>query len=315
LAKRGGRLTVSAEGEGKGDGKDGSPSATQEKLVQDLKKGGVDKETAQRILKVWEETGAKSPDGLRKLLVGRSLKAAGLVGFQTLLDAGASWGALSSAAGIGAGGDFFGKIVVEYLCYFLGLYFGTSVILDLFTLGAIGFSGYQYSTNSKAFLGAIKQVAGPSSGLNVVEKTKAAVNTAKVIGALNKISAILKEKDGGDVSFNSLQNLSVYLTLQKAEEAGFKAEDYGITGEEAAKIAAVFAKYDENDDFVLSTYEMNQLFRKEGYNLSEAEVTEAIKLLDKNGDKLIQFSEFVDWWKNEVPEAKKSELERSTSSK
>ncbi len=68
-----------------------------------------------------------------------------------------------------------------------------------------------------------------------------------------------QEKDGGDVSFNSLQNLSVYLTLQKAEEAGFKAEDYGITGEEAAKIAAVFAKYDENDDFVLSTYELKQL--------------------------------------------------------
>jgi len=40
--------------------------------------------------------------------------------------------------------------------------------------------------------------------------------------------------------------------------------------------------------------------RREGYNLSEAEVTEAIKLLDKNGDKLIQFSEFVDWWQNEV---------------
>jgi len=37
---------------------------------------------------VWEETGAKSPDQLQKLLVGRSLKAAGLVGFQTLLDAG-----------------------------------------------------------------------------------------------------------------------------------------------------------------------------------------------------------------------------------
>ena len=53
-----------------------------------LKRGGVDKDTAQKILKVWEETGAKSPDQLRKLLVGRSLKAAGLVGFQTLLDAG-----------------------------------------------------------------------------------------------------------------------------------------------------------------------------------------------------------------------------------
>ena len=66
-------------------------------------------------------------------------------------------------------------------------------------------------------------------------------------------------EQGGDVSYDSLQNLSVYLTLQKAEQSGFKAADYGLDGEEAAKIAAVFSKYDENDDFVLSTYEMNQL--------------------------------------------------------
>lgn len=58
--------------------------------VAGLKRGGVDQETAARILKVWEETGAKSPDKLRRLLLGRSLKAAGLVGFQTLLDAGES---------------------------------------------------------------------------------------------------------------------------------------------------------------------------------------------------------------------------------
>ena len=62
-----------------------------------LKRGGVDKDTAQKILKVWEETGAKSPDQLRKLLVGRSLKAAGLVGFQTLLDAGTAPACLVSA--------------------------------------------------------------------------------------------------------------------------------------------------------------------------------------------------------------------------
>lgn len=40
--------------------------------------------------------------------------------------------------------------------------------------------------------------------------------------------------------------------------------------------------------------------RQEGYNFSEPEQSAAIKLLDKNGDKLIQFNEFVDWWQNEV---------------
>ena len=54
----------------------------------DLKRGGVDQETAQKVLKAWEETGNSTPDQLRKLLLGRSLKTAGLVGLQTLLDAG-----------------------------------------------------------------------------------------------------------------------------------------------------------------------------------------------------------------------------------
>ena len=36
------------------------------------------------------------------------------------------------------------------------------------------------------------QVAGPKSGVNVVQKAKEAVNIGKVVGALNKISDILK---------------------------------------------------------------------------------------------------------------------------
>lgn len=55
-----------------------------------MKKGGLDKATAQRILKVWEETGASSPEGLRKLLLGRSLRTVGVVALQLLLDAGMS---------------------------------------------------------------------------------------------------------------------------------------------------------------------------------------------------------------------------------
>ena len=57
-----------------------------------MKKGGVDQATANRILKVWEETGAKSPDQLRKMLLGRSARTAAGVLLQTLLDAGMTTG-------------------------------------------------------------------------------------------------------------------------------------------------------------------------------------------------------------------------------
>ena len=49
---------------------------------------GLDKATAQKILKLWDDAGAKSPDALRKMLVNRSLQAVGVAALQTLLDAG-----------------------------------------------------------------------------------------------------------------------------------------------------------------------------------------------------------------------------------
>ena len=39
---------------------------------------------------------------------------------------------------------------------------------------------------------------------------------------------------------------------------------------------------------------------QEGYELNDAEVRQAVQLLDKNSDGLISFDEFVDWWVNQV---------------
>ena len=49
---------------------------------------GLDKNTAQQILQVWEKSGAQSPDELRNLLIKRSVQSAGAVLVQTVLDAG-----------------------------------------------------------------------------------------------------------------------------------------------------------------------------------------------------------------------------------
>ncbi len=67
------------------------------KLVEGMKKGGIDQSTAQRILDTWEQTGATSTDALRKMLLGRSLKTVGVVVFQLLLDGGAAYGSYNSA--------------------------------------------------------------------------------------------------------------------------------------------------------------------------------------------------------------------------
>ena len=64
-----------------------------------------------------------------------------------------------------------------------------------------------------------------------------------------------RQGEAGD----TLKNLSAFLLLQRAEQKGFEAEKYGITQDKAADFAAVFAKYDVNDDFSLEPSEIRQL--------------------------------------------------------
>lgn len=39
--------------------------------MENFKKGGLDKSTAQRVLDMWKQTGASDEEGLKKLLVRR----------------------------------------------------------------------------------------------------------------------------------------------------------------------------------------------------------------------------------------------------
>lgn len=305
-----GRMKIRAEKTPEQKGTPPADPKKKEELVQGLKKGGIDQATANKILQVWQETGAESPDQLRKMLLKRSASIAAGVVLQTLLDAGASYGGFSTGASIAQSNDFFGKIIIQYGASFLGVYFLIGVLFDIFTLGAITFSTVQYSTNTESFMAAVRELAGPQqSGINVVNKVAQAVNTGKVLLALNSISSILRSQTGQDSeSTDSLKYLTSFLTLQKAEQKGFSREKYNLSSDEAGDIATVFSRYDTNDDMVLEQREVNDLFFQEGYDLDPPEVTRAIELLDKNNDGLISFDEFVDWWVNQVSEEAKSKV-------
>ena len=58
---------------------------------------------------------------------------------------------------------------------------------------------------------------------------------------------------------STLQNLTAFLTLSKAEEKGFDPSKYELTEEQAGQLASVFAKYDTNDDMVLELSEIQRL--------------------------------------------------------
>ena len=144
------------------------------------------------------------------------------------------------------------------------------------------------------------QTAGPKSGINAYDKAARAVDSVKVLLALNSISGVLKvgasplpfpqacapsqekrvlawldlvlkpkhrwhvclqkrQEGAGGEEMDTLKSLTSFLTLSKAEDAGFDATKYGLSQDEAGSIATIFSRYDSNDDMILDQSEVNRL--------------------------------------------------------
>jgi hypothetical protein len=283
----------------------GAPASTPSSSFVALRASGVDKSVAQRVLKSWETTGAAAdPDALRKVLITRSLRSAAAILLQAGIDTGAAFGAFSWGTFLDtpAGADVPGRGVLQALSFALAFYFAVGVVSDLFVLGALSVAAARYGANAGAVLAAVRELAGAPSGVAALDRAASAVSTLKVVAALNEIADLLKAQvsaGGGDAP-STLQNLSALLTLSRAEERGFDAGALGLTRGDAAALAAAFAKYDANDDMVLQPTELSAMIKGEGYELTPAEEAAALALLDKNGDGLVGFPEFADWYVNKV---------------
>lgn len=279
-----------------------------DKRLEAVKKGladqRIDQATAKKILEMWRANGLEDPKEVKKLLLNRSLTTAGVILLQTFLDAGASYFATSTGAAIGATNSFGSfSLPAQFVAYFLGSYFAIGVIADLFTLGATSVAAYQFGTQGDVFMTAVKELAGPATGLSVVDKTAQATNTLKIVQSLNAIADYLKETGVDASEASTLKNLSAYLIIQRAgDKYGFTPERYGLTDEQARDIALVFARYDLNDDGVLELSELQRLFAGAKPEMTGDEVKEALKILDKQKEGVVNFDEFTDWWVNKIQE-------------
>ncbi|KFM23111.1 Calmodulin-4 [Auxenochlorella protothecoides] len=282
--------------------KDDTVKEQTEKTKEGLKKQGMDPKTANKVLKAWREAVGKDiePGDLRKLLTQQAGKASLFVVFQILLDLAAAYGSfvagsyLSAAASPGGIAGFF-TFLLQAGAFFVTGYYLSGAVFDAFKLGVLLYSSLQFQTNSAAYLAALQEIAGDqSTGLATVDKAREAVNSVKVLGALKEIQGLLKP--GRLEDLRSPGGASAYITLDRASKYGFDAKKYGISEEELSRVASVFARYDTNDDGVLSVDEFRGLCSRYGSTLSQEEVKAALDLLDTNKDGRIQFGEFVDWW-------------------
>ena len=276
---------------------------TEKKIVEELKKGGLTPEKAREVLRAWQdEVGHElTPEDLRRILVGQSQKALTLVLFSTALDTAAAYGSFVAGGYLGLASSDYGTAAVigQAVAYLLAGYYVTGALFDVFKLVTVAIASIQFNVNSAAFLTAVESIS--KSGLNVADKAQEAVNSVKVIQAMQKMVDLLQKEDQNATateSIDMLSDLGAYLTLSKAETSfGFEPADFGISEKEAADIATIFSKFDLNDDGVISREEFKKLCAQYSPEIdTDAEIDTAIKLIDTNKDGTIDLAEFVRWW-------------------
>ena len=187
---RAGNSDGEGEKKAKKPGKRTVKSALDEAL-EELQKKGMTPAKAREILKVWAELGAKDPVQLKELLVKRSMKPVTGLAFQTFLDSVAAIGGFYTGNLVGQA-DFTGSIFVSLAIYFFAFYYFIQAGAELTALVSLIAAARKYSTNTEALLAAVQQLAGPASGLGVLNSVQLAVNTYKIIQTLDSLSESLK---------------------------------------------------------------------------------------------------------------------------
>lgn len=281
----------------------GKTNEQEKRIADELQKSGLTPEKAREIMKSWQdEVGHElSPEDLRKILVGQSQKALALVIFSTLLDAGAAYGAFAAGGFLGLASEDYGvaAIIGQAIAYLLAGYYVTGAVFDIFKIVTVTVASYQFNVNSAAFLHAVDSIS--KSGLNIADKATEAVNSVKVAQAMKKIVELLRiegEKTSPNESMDMLSDLGAYLTLAKAESMqDFDAAEFGLSEKEAGDIAAIFSRFDLNDDGVISRDEFKRLCAEYSPEIqSETEISAALSIIDTNKDGTIDLKEFVRWW-------------------
>lgn len=64
-------------------------------------------------------------------------------------------------------------------------------------VSGIVYSTYRYGTSSVELLAAVQQLAGPQTGLSIVDKAQAVVNTFKVLQTLQTVALLLQVRAAG----------------------------------------------------------------------------------------------------------------------
>eukprot|EP01050_Picozoa_sp_SAG11_P000498 SAG11_NODE_16_length_26235_cov_39.900417_2_plen_111_part_00 len=74
------------------------------------------------------------------------------------------------------------------------------------------------------------------------------------------------------------------------------SETFQKSRTEETVVRLAFDKIDADDSGYIDADEFRAIVSELGLKISEAQITEALLIMDENGDNEIEFHEFRDWW-------------------
>lgn len=268
-------------------------------------KSRLDVNTAKSLLKAWkaersgDKTEADDMDAreLKRLVKERGARQSTLLARQLGIDAISASISWFSAITLASSRS---EIAAQFLLFTLAIYQSSNALLDLTQLVQVGLLTRKYAAESEVILRAVEELI-EESGISIVDKLRAAIDTQKVLQQLDEVLELLKadlfaiRNVQGEDDF--LRDLGAYLVLVNAYSKKDGSWMKGIDSNTLFQVAGEFALVDSNDDGFIDAAEFKRLIRRVGRDvrMSDLEIDVAMEQLDVNGDKVIDFEEFVNW--------------------
>lgn len=251
-----------------------------------LQQAGFDETMARTSLENWKKMGLNNTDDVKGKLVQETLRGlgirAGWIGINSYL----TYQTYLASVAFSQQDNW-----LQWPAKFFTYLNAFSLTQEVLLFALMSYSLFQFSRNP-VLLNAVQELAGKNAEMPALEvKPMKIVDGLKVFNTLQELNKNLKSME---LEASPLDTLSSMLTLQQNSDvdAGTPSLDNAVK---------IFNRYDVNNDQVLDGEELQMMLRDSGLKLEDAEIKEAVKILDAtNNDGRVDFKEFIAFWSNKL---------------
>ena len=258
------------------------------------------------IARGFVDLGIKTPNDLRKTVLKRSMGLIAVEVFATLFNALMTVSMFVLSVNLNynpyeAVFPTFMAYVAFAMILIAGAIFAVETAAHFILLSAYLYSLVTFETaDLKKFMSATQQLGDTEHiiGALTPASMRRATSSMKVVSLLNQIrDALHEEAELITPHYSTLHNLAAYFEYANAKEKfGFVPSNYGISEQEAMRIASLFSEHDKDGTGELDGDKLKVLLSSMGHDVTDMDCNIALRMLDKEEDGVVSLNDFVEWY-------------------